>query len=54
MKNFKHMLSTNMISNYPISVSDISNDEKMYGPSISGLKVKSIWRKPRQLIKYAI
>ena len=28
VKNFKHMVSTNMISNSPISVADINNTEK--------------------------
>ena len=51
MKNFNHMLSTNMISNCPISVVDISNAESMYGPSIANIKGKPTRSKPRPLIK---
>ena len=42
VNNFKHMISTNMISNCPISVADISNAEKIYGSSMASLKGKSI------------
>ena len=41
VKNFNHMLSTNMISNCLISVKDISNSENIYGPSMASSKVKS-------------
>ena len=51
MKNFNHMVSTNMISNCPISVANISNAEIIYGPSMASLKVKSTRSKPRTAIK---
>ena len=44
VKKFKHMVSTNMISNSPISVVDISNTENIYGPQMSSLKGKSSMR----------
>ena len=31
VKNFKHMVSTNMVSKFPISVADISNAKKICG-----------------------
>ena len=51
VKNFKHILSTKMISKCLISVADISNDEKIYGPLMETFKVKSTSSKPRPLIK---
>ena len=54
MKNFKYMVSTNMISNYPISVANIRNSENIYGPLMSSIKLKSTRIKPRQVMKYYI
>ena len=51
VKNFNHMVSTNMISNWPIPVADIRNDEKIYGPSMESLKGKPRRSKPRLAIK---
>ena len=51
MKKFKHMASTNMISDCPISVEDIRNSENMYGPSMEILKGNSTRIKPRLEIK---
>ena len=38
VKNFKHMVSNNMISNCTITVEDISNSEKIYGIYIAIIK----------------
>ena len=54
VKNFNHMLSTNIIPNCPISVAYIRNTENIYGSSISSLKVNSIRIKPRTVIKDSI
>ena len=51
MKNFKHMVSTNMVSNCPISVAYIINDEKVYGISMEIPKGKLTMRKIRPVIK---
>ena len=51
LKNFKHMLSTNMKSNCLISVAYISNYEKIYESFRSSFKGKSTSSKPRSLIK---
>ena len=48
--NFKHMFSANMISNCTISVSDIRNYGKIYGPSIPSIKVKITRSKPSTVI----
>ena len=48
------MVSTNMISNFPISVEDISNAENIYGPSMASLKGKSTRVDPRPEIMYDI
>ena len=54
VKNFMYMVSTNSISNCPILVEDISNDENIYGPSMASLKGNSTRRKPRPVIKGVI
>ena len=46
-KNFTHMLSTNMIKNYPISVADTRNIKNIYGPLMASLKGKLKSIKPR-------
>ena len=48
--NFKHMFSANMISNCTISVSDIRNYGKIYGPSIPSIKGKITRSKPSTVI----
>ena len=51
MTNFKHMVSRKMVSYFPISVADIINAEKIYGPSMESIKGKSTRIKPRPIIK---
>ena len=48
------MVSTNMVSKFPISVADISNAEKIYGPSMVSLKGKSTRIKKSPVMKYEI
>ena len=38
VKKFKHMVSTNIISNCSISVADISNAKKIYGSPMEIIK----------------
>ena len=54
VKNFKQIVSINIISNCPISVAYIINDGYIHGPSMASLKGKSTTRKPRPVIKYDI
>ena len=54
VKKFKHMVSTDMISNCPISVVDINNDGNLYETPVVSLKGKSTSRKSRLIIKDGI
>ena len=54
VKNFNHMVSTNMISNCLIEEADINNAVKIYGSLMEILKVKSIRSNPRPVIRYEI
>ena len=40
VKNFKHMVSINIISNFQISVSDKNKSDKIYGPSMTREQAK--------------
>ena len=40
IKNFKLLIKTNSIKNCPITIDDINNAEKIFGPSLSSLKGK--------------
>ena len=51
INKFKNIVSTNIISNFPISVADISNAEKIYVPSVAIIKDNSTRRNPRPVIK---
>jgi len=46
IKNFKLLIKTNSIKNCPITIDDINNAEKIFGPSLSSLKGKSTRTKP--------
>ena len=47
IENFKLLVKTNMIRDCPITIKDINNAEKIFGPSISSLKGKSTRKKPQ-------
>ena len=47
VENFKAIVQANGIRNCPITVEDIANAEKIFGPSVSGLKGKTKRRKPK-------
>ena len=49
--NFKHMVSTNMMWNFPVLVAYIISYEKMYWPSMASLKFNSTRIKPSPVIK---
>jgi len=50
VKNFKHMLKTNAISNCPVTTEDVTIAEKIYGPSMSSLKGKSTRSRPKPVV----
>ena len=47
VKNFKSLLKANMIKNCPVTIEDINIAEKIFGPSMSSLKGKSMRRTPK-------
>jgi hypothetical protein len=47
MNNFKLLLRMNVIQNCPVTVEDVNISEKIFGPDMSSLKVKSTRRKPK-------
>ena len=51
VKNSKDMVSTNMILHCPISVADIWNAEKIYGPLMEIINGNSTKSNPRPVIK---
>ena len=51
VKNVKHMVPTNIISNFLISVSGISNSEGMNVPSMEKIEFKTKRSKPSPVIK---
>ena len=54
VKNCKHMVSTNIISNFPISVANIGYVKSIYKPFILRLKRNPSRIKPRKVINYYI
>ena len=49
-KNFNNMVSTNRISNCPISMADMINSGIIYGTSMESIKGNSTRSKPRPVI----
>ena len=47
VKNFKSLLKANMIKNCPVTIEDVNIAEKIFGPSMSSLKGKSMRRTPK-------
>jgi len=53
VKSFKALLRGNMIANCPITSEDVTIAEKIFGPSMSSLKGKSMRQKPKP-VKYDV
>ena len=49
--NFKSLLKMNVIKNCPVTIDDVNNAEKIFGPALSTLKGKSTRRSPRPVIR---
>jgi hypothetical protein len=41
-KDFRNMVSSNMITNCPVAPTDINADNKIFGPNVASLKVKTV------------
>ena len=42
IKDFKGMITSNMLRNFPITTEDVDNAEKLYGPDVGALKGKTV------------
>ena len=44
-RDFKSMVSNNMIQNFPIAASDVTNSQNMFGPNLTGTRSKTVQQK---------
>ena len=44
------MVSNNIIQNFPITASDVTNSHIMFGKNLSGTRVKTVWQKPDRVV----
>jgi hypothetical protein len=49
-RDFKNMVSSNMIKNCPVTPSDVSNANKIFGPDLATLKGKTVRQTPPPVI----
>ena len=52
--NLKMMIRQNIIQNFPVTVEDIEMAEKIFGPDVSTLKVKTTRQRPKVVVNYFI
>ena len=52
--NLKMMIRQNIIQNFPVTVEDIEIAEKIFGPDVSTLKVKTTRQRPKVVVNYFI
>ena len=52
--NLKMMIRKNIIQNFPVTVEDIEMAEKIFGPDVSTLKVKTTRQRPKVVVNYFI
>ena len=45
-RKFKSMVSNNIIQNFPITASGISNDRNMFGPNLAVTRNKTVQKNP--------
>ena len=48
-REFKDMASNKLVPNCPITTHDISNENSMFGPELSGVKGKTPRKKPSKV-----
>jgi hypothetical protein len=49
-KDFKHMVSSNMIKNFPVTPIDVTNANKTFGPDLTTLKGKTVRMTPPPVV----
>ena len=47
---FKSMVSNNLIQNFPITASDITNSHTMFGPKLAGTRSKTLQQNLDRLV----
>ena len=47
LRNFKYLIKSNQIQDCPVTVADINNAEKIFGPDVSYIKGKTTRSKPK-------
>ena len=50
-KNYRGMISSNMIKNCPIDSTYVSNSRAILGPDLSSVKGKTVQRKPKSIVE---
>ena len=46
--DFKTMVTTGLLKNFPVTSDDIEVTHRIYGSSVVGLKGKTAWNKPKR------
>lgn len=46
MENLKFMVRQNLLQNFPVTIEDINNSEKIFGKDVSTLKGRSTRKRP--------
>jgi hypothetical protein len=49
-KNYKGMVSSNMIANCPISLSNVTNANSIFGPDLASIRRKTLRRTPAPVV----
>ncbi len=48
--DFKGMVSGNLIKNYPVTTTDITNARKIFGPDLASIRGKTVQRTPAPVV----
>ena len=50
-KDYGGMVSSNMIKNFPIDSTDVSNARAIFGPDLASVRGKTVRRKPKSIVE---
>ena len=50
-KDYRGMVSSNMIKNCPIYSTDVSNARAIFGPDLASVRGKTVQRKPKSIVE---